>query len=121
LNAGRLPKEFRDRTKAFASGTIRLFVNLPKGREEVKVIARQMLRAGTSVATHVREASRARSTDEFVSKLGGALQEGDETQLWLELLREDCGVAAELTLAHEQEANELIAIMTTIINRTRDS
>ncbi len=29
---------------------------------------------------------------QFVSKLGGALQEADESLLWLELLREECAV-----------------------------
>jgi four helix bundle protein len=64
------------------------------------------------------EAARARSEVEFISKLGGALQEADETQLWLELLREECGIDCSLTTPIEQEANELIAIFTTIIRRT---
>ena len=85
MNQGRLPMEFRERTKKFASATIRLFVALPKGRDEVRILGKQMLRSGTSVAAHVREASRARSDDEFVSKLGGALQEADESALWLAL------------------------------------
>jgi hypothetical protein len=51
--------------------------------------------------------------------LGGALQEADESQLWLELLREDCGVASVLTKPLEDEASELIAIMSTMINRTK--
>jgi four helix bundle protein len=116
---GRLPQEFRDRTKRFASSIIRLFVALPK-REEVHVLGRQMLRSGTSVAAQVREANRARSSAEFISKLGGACQEADETQLWLELLREDCGIDAQNTQPLEQGASELIAIMTTMINRSRD-
>ena len=116
---GRLPEEFRQRAKAFASASIRLFVSLPRQREEVAIIGRQMLRSGTSVAGHVREASRARSDNEFVSKLGGALQEADETQLWLELLREDCAIESEKTVPQEREASELMAIMTTMINRTK--
>lgn len=114
----RLPETFRVRTKAFASPSIRLFIALPRRREEVAILGKQMLGAGTSVAAHVREASRARSKAEFVSKLGGALQEADETALWLELLREDCGVPASMTTALESEASELIATVTTIINRT---
>src|ERR1043166_3595122 len=86
---GRLPEAFRDRTKCYAAGVVRLFVKLPKAQEEVRVLGKQLLRSGTSVAAHVREASRARSDDEFVSKVGGALQETDESALWLELLRED--------------------------------
>ena len=60
---GRLPVEFRNRTKAFAAGAIRLFVKLPKARDEVQVLGKQLLRSGTSVAAHTREASRGRSDD----------------------------------------------------------
>jgi len=117
---GRLNEEFRGRTKAFAVGVIRLYVKLPKGHEEVRILGKQLLRSGTSVAAHVREASRARSDEEFVSKLGGALQEADESALWLELLREECGIAQVDTQPMEKEADELMAIMTTMINKTRE-
>ncbi len=117
---GRLSVEFRNRTKAFAASVIRLFVKLPKSREEVRVVGKQLLRSGTSVAAHVREASRARSEDEFVSKLGGALQETDESQLWLELLREECGMSPADTMPLEKEADELIAMITTMINKTKN-
>ena len=83
------------------------------------MLGKQLLRSGTSVAAHIREASRARSNDEFVSKLGGALQEADESQLWLELLREECGIQHGETEALEAECNELIAIFTTMINQTK--
>jgi four helix bundle protein len=97
---------------------IRLYVSLPKHRDEVRVCARQMLRSGTSVAAQVREASRARSTAEFVAKLGGAVQETDETQLWLELLREECALKQPRLVELEREASELISIMTAMIMRT---
>ena len=113
-----MTEEFRGRTKRFAASVIRLYVRLPKRQEEATVIGRQFLRSGTSVAAHVREASRARSEAEFIAKLGVALQEADESLLWLELLREECGVNASETQPLEQEASELIAIMTTMINRT---
>ena len=120
MRSGRLTDEFRTRTKHFAASIIRLYVNLPRGREEVQVCAKQLLRSGTSVAAHCREASRARSEAEFVSKLGGGAQEADESQMWLELLREECGVDPQLTTPLEQEADELMAILTTIIRRTAD-
>ncbi len=119
MNQGRLSEEFRSRTKAFAAKVIRLFVKLPRHGDEVRILGKQLLRSGTSVAAHVREASRARSEDEFVSKLGGALQETDESQLWLELLREECGIAPAETVPLEKEADELMAVMTTMINKTK--
>jgi four helix bundle protein len=116
---GRLTDEFRERTKKYAARVIRLYVKLPKAREEARVLGKQLLRSGTSVAALVRVASRARSDEEFVSKLGGAVQEADESQLWLELLRDECGLAPSETLSMEKEADELMAIMTTMINRTK--
>jgi four helix bundle protein len=116
---GRLPEEFRDRTKRFAAGVIRLYVSLAKNKAEAQVCGRQLLRSGTSVAANTREASRARSSAEFVAKMGVALQEADESLLWLELLREECGVAATLTLPLETESDEIIAIIATMIKGTR--
>ena len=118
MRFGRLNDEFRERTKQYAARIIRAYVKLPKQREEVRVLGKQLLRSGTSVAGHVREASRARSDAEFVSKLGGAMQEADESQLWLELLREECGVNSDEQHDLEKESSELIAIMTTMIRRT---
>ncbi|MGI9087342.1 MAG: four helix bundle protein [Chthoniobacterales bacterium] len=115
----RLSKEIRDRTKRYASHIIRLYVGLPRSRKEVEVLGHQLLRSGTSVAAHVREASRARSDAEFCSKLDGALQEADESLLWIELLQEDCGVTGNVISGLHAETNELIAIMVTILDRTK--
>ena len=115
----RLPDEFRTRTKKYASAIIRLYVKLPKVREEVDVLGHQLLRAGTSVAAHTREASRARSDAEFCSKIDGALQEADESQLWIELLREDCGITGAPIEQLHRESSELIAILATMASKTR--
>lgn len=116
----RLSNELRDRTKGFASLVIHIFISLPRERLEVAVIAKQMIRSGTSVASHAREASRARSDSEFCSKIDVLLQESDETQLWLELLQEDCGITDPKIRQAHQEAEELLAIFTTIVSRTRN-
>ena len=117
----RLSEELRGRTKKYASAVIRCYVKLPKAREEVRVLGKQLLRSGTSVAAHAREASRARSDAEFCSKLDGLLQEADESQLWLELLRDDCGVQGEHIDQLLCEADELIAIFTSMVAKLRKS
>jgi len=117
----RLPEELRLRTKAFASRIVRLFVKLPRKREEVAVLARQLLSSGTSVAAHACEASRARSDAEFCSKLDSLLQEADESQLWIELLIEDCLIADQELKALHSESNEIIAIFTTIVSKVRNA
>src|SRR6266404_3955360 len=115
----RLSDDVRERTKAFASAIIRLYVQLPKRRKEVEILGNQLLRSGTSVAAHAREASRARSDSEFCSKLDGLLQETDESQLWLELLRDDCAIRDELLTTLRHETDELLAIFTTIVAKLR--
>lgn len=60
------------RTTAYASKIVRFFIALPRQREEVAVLGKQLLRSGTSVAANYRETARARSTGEYISKLGTA-------------------------------------------------
>ena len=104
--------DLRQRTKAFALRVIRLYCALPK-TTEAQVLGKQLLRSGTSVGAHYREATRSRSTAEFVSKIEGGLQELEESAYWLELLVES-GILEQNRLADlQQEANELTAILVT--------
>jgi four helix bundle protein len=75
----------RVRTTRFALGIIKLCASLPAGMTG-QVLGRQLLRSGTSVGAQYREATRAKSAADFVSKIEGALQELEETAYWLELL-----------------------------------
>lgn len=113
--------ELKLRTKKFAGRVVRLYISLPLRRPEVSILGRKMIRSGTSVAANYREASRARSPAEFISKVEQCAQEADETQLWLELLRDDCGLdLAEIT-ALWKEADELISIFVTMAKRTKEN
>jgi len=68
-------------------------------------------KSGAGTISRAKEAARARSDAEFCSKLEGALQEGDESQLWLELIRDDCAIRDQTLDALYREAGELIAIL----------
>ena len=115
----RITKELRQRTKVYASGIVRLFKGLPLRDKAAQTLDLQLLRSGTSVAAHTREASRARSDAEFCSKLDGLLQEADESELRLELLMEECGVRGEHAKFLHKETDELISIFTTIVSKVR--
>jgi four helix bundle protein len=112
-------EEFRRRTKTYASRVIRLYCSLPKNRSEVEILGRQMLRSGTSVAANYREAGRARSDAEFISKIEICTQEADETLLWIELLHEDCGIQSESLQWLLKESDELIAIFVTMAKQVK--
>jgi four helix bundle protein len=115
----RLDDDLRQRTRQFASRIVRFYAALPHQRKEIEVLGHQLLRSGTSIAANLREASRARSDLEFCSKREIALREADESQLWIELLMEDCGLTNEASSWLLREVNELIAIFVTIGSRTK--
>ena len=99
----------KERTKRFALQVIRLCRTMPRSSDSI-VITRQLLRSATSVGANYRAVCRARSTADFVSKLGVVLEEADETLFWLELLV-DSGVAkADAAALLLREANELVSI-----------
>jgi len=115
---GDAERDLLGRTKDFALRIVRLFCALPKSTE-AQVLGRQVLRSGTSVGAHYREAFRARSPSEFVSKLGGALQELEETVYWLELLVDSCIVPEQRMADLQHEASELIAILTASVRTAK--
>src|SRR3984893_5098630 len=86
-------KDLRARTKTFALRIIALYETLPRSGA-AHVLGHQVLRSGTSVGANFREAHRARSNAEFVSKVGDSLKELEETSYWLELLAESGAVKA---------------------------
>jgi len=92
--------ELRDRTKCFALRIVRMFSALPK-TDKARILGKQLLRSGTSVAANYREASRARSDAELISKLGIVEQELDESLLWMELIVE-AGIVPEARLTDLQ-------------------
>ena len=97
-----------------------MFSTLPKA-EEAKVLGKQVLRSGTTVGANYREAQRARSKAEFISKIGDCLKELDESAYWLELLA-DSGIVPQTKLAPlRDECNQLLAIFTTISKKAKST
>jgi len=111
-------KEMKQRTKKFALRVIRLVESLPKGRT-ASVIGGQLLRAGTSVGANYRAACRAKSTADFISKMGTVEEEADESLYWMELLIEDKIVAPAKLEPLMKEADELLSITIASINTAK--
>jgi four helix bundle protein len=110
--------DLRARTKKFALDVIGMYAALPKTTLAM-VLGKQVLRSGTSVGANYREADRARSSAEFIAKLGDCLKELDESAYWFELLSEGRVMPCEKLSCLTNETNELIAIFVTIIKNTR--
>lgn len=99
-----------ERTRAFALRIIKLYTALPK-TTEAQVIGKQILRSGTSVGAHYREAKRSRSDAEYISKLEGGTQELEETLYWMELLIGANIIPATRLQPLQQEADQLMRII----------
>ena len=110
--------EMKRRTKAFAVKIVRLFESLPQKRAAY-VLGRQLLRCGTSVGANYRSACRAKSTADFVAKMGIVEEEIDETMYWLELLVEVGTLKVEEVEAILKKSNELLAIVVASIKTAR--
>jgi four helix bundle protein len=95
-----------------------MFSALPK-TAKVQVLGRQVLRSGTSVGANYREAYRARSRAEFISKCGDSLRELEETAYWLELLVDAAVLPAKKLAPLRKECDELTAIFVTILKRSK--
>src|SRR5688572_15310294 len=113
-----MEKNLRVRTKQFALRIIRLYSALPP-RGATMILGTQILKSGTSVGAHYREARRAKSNADFISKIEEALQELDETSYWLELLRDSGLVKAGRLESLEIETDELLSIFVTIVRRVK--
>ena len=108
MNRG-MESELRERLMQFSICVFRLSASIsdtPEGR----LVRNQLFRAGTSPAAQYREACRARSPAEFISKMESAQQELDETSFWLEFLERSDMVAAQYLTELRNEVDQLIRI-----------
>ncbi|HET9363165.1 MAG TPA: four helix bundle protein [Vicinamibacterales bacterium] len=104
------PDDLKARTKKFAVDVIRFAKSIPHDPIHNE-IAVQLTDAATSVAAHYRAVCRARSRADFINKLSGAVEEADESALWLEILKESGICHGAATAPLWQEADELTRIL----------
>ena len=104
-------RELQARTKTFAVQIIRFYLTLPQS-DGARIIGRQLLRSGTSVAANYRAVCRSKSQSDFISKIGTVVEETDETLLWLELL-------IEAGLAKKDQAQTMVAETTELLKFSR--
>ena len=113
--------DIRARTFRFACRTLELSETLYRAGGVARLVAPQLLRAGTSIGANLEEAYAGQSKADFIAKTCIALKEVREAKYWRRL------VDARKLLPHVdlkpdiQEADEIIAILTTIVKRSRQS
>ena len=92
-------------------------VNLNKylcSQKNEYVMSKQICKSGTSIGANIAEAQRAQSTADFVSKMKIALKEANETQYWLQLLRETKYITDKEFSSIHDDLVEILKILTAI-------
>ena len=112
-------KTFKARTKKLAVAIIKQMEALPKSRT-ADIIARQVIRSGTSIGANYRAASRAKSTADMINKMKIVEEEADETQYWLEVLVEAGIVPKEQIADIYKETDEILAMTVASIKTLRN-
>lgn len=103
---------------AFASRIVKLYKYLAVKKNEF-ILAKQILRSGTSVGALFRESQNAESTADFIHKLAIAQKECDETLFWLELLKENDYLTEKQFESIYSEGNELLKIIRSVTLTTK--
>jgi len=114
-HTGIQPRDIVERTFDFAVRIVKLCLFLDERRGVGRILAPQILRAGTSVGSMVEEAQAAESRADFISKMSIGLKEARETHYQLRVL-----AAAEVVPLNRladliSEAEELKRVMGAII------
>lgn len=112
-------KTFKARTKKLAVAIIKQVDKLPRSLA-ADVIARQLVRSGTSIGANYRAACRAKSTPDMINKLKIVEEESDETAYWLEILVEAGIIQQEQVSDTHKEANEILAMTVASIKTLRN-
>ncbi len=105
---------------AFAVRIVKLYKFLVSEHREY-VLSKQVLRCGTAVGAMIWEAEHSESTADFVHKLAVAQKEINETIYWLELLKETDFLNQEQFESINEDAVELIKLLTSIIKTTKQN
>ena len=110
----------RTKSFAFAIRIVRLFQFL-QGVKKEYVLAKQLLRCGTSVGSMIREAEHAESKADFIHKMAVAQKEINEVMYWLELLTATDYLTTEQFDSVRSDAVEILKMLTSTIKTAKNN
>jgi four helix bundle protein len=107
-----------DKSYRFALRIIKLYQYTVHVKKEY-VLARQILRCGTSIGANVEEAVGGFSRREFAAKMSIAYRETRETKYWLRLLRDSQIIEPKPISSLLSDNEQLLKLIGTIVKTTR--
>ena len=121
MENGKLKKNpIKDKSFQFAVRIVKLYKYLSNEQKEF-VLAKQILRCGTSIGANVNEAQQGQSKKDFLMKMNIALKECSETKYWIDLLYETEYINIKMKQSIYEDCVELEKLLTTIVKTTSES
>ena len=116
---GRTESLIQAKSYAFALRIVQMNKFLRERQEFV--LSKQVMRSGTAIGALVRESEFAQSKADFVNKLNIALKEANETDYWLNLLKDSGYLSDKSFSSIETDCGELIALLISSIKTAREN
>jgi four helix bundle protein len=114
-------QDLTERSFNFACQIVSLCQQLDQSPGVSRTLSNQLLRSATSIGANIEEGQGSQSKADFISKYFIACKEARETHYWLRLLLATNIVKKEQVDNLIEEANQLIAILITIVNKCRSN
>lgn len=107
-----------NKSYTFALRIIKLYKYLVTEKKEY-VLSKQLLRSGTAIGALIKEGEHAQSKADFLNKMNVALKEANETEYWIELLRDSEYLSTTESLSILDDTSELIRLLISIVKTTK--
>jgi four helix bundle protein len=109
-----------EKSYAFAIRIVNLYKYLSQDKKEF-VLSKQMLRSGTAVGALIKEAEHAQSRADFINKMNIALKEANETEYWLNLLKDTDYLTEYEYQSINPDCVEVLKLLISIVKTTKQS
>jgi four helix bundle protein len=109
-----------DKSRKFAVRIYNMYRFLCDTKHEY-ILAKQLLRSGTSIGANLSEAQYSVSKKEFLVKVSISLKECAETEFWLDLLKEINLINKKEYDSIIQDCKEILRLLISITKTTKTS
>ncbi|GAA4312666.1 four helix bundle protein [Pontixanthobacter gangjinensis] len=108
------------KTFKFSVKIVNLYKSIIDQKKEF-VLSRQLVRSGTAKGALVRESEQAESRADFIHKLSIGLKEANETDYWLDLLKESDYISDLEHNEMKEDLGEILKLLTKIIKTSKST
>jgi len=108
----------KEKSYCFAIRIVKLYKFLSEEKKEY-TLAKQILKSGTSIGAQIRESEQGESKMDFIHKLAIALKEANETEYWLNILKDVGYIDERMFKSINKDCIELIKLLTSIIKTSK--